>query len=108
MACNVRILPTAECEVAEIVEYLAGHGQNTARRFVSKYRSQLELLQSGTVDFGLSALPELAKLGYHACQVNSYVLLYYREGDEVVIAHVFHQSRDYARLVLPRMDDSTD
>ncbi len=108
MACNVRILPTAEREVAEIVEYLARHGQNTVRRFVSKYRLQLELLQSGTVDFGLSALPALAELGYHACRVNSYVLLYYREGDDIVIAHVFHQSRDYARLALPRMDDSTN
>lgn len=33
MAYNVKILPTAEQEVDDIVEYLMGHGINTARRF---------------------------------------------------------------------------
>lgn len=31
--------------------------------------------------------------------VKSYVVLYEAEGDEVVVAHIFHQSQDYARLV---------
>lgn len=31
--------------------------------------------------------------------VKSYVALYEAEGDEVVVAHIFHQSQDYARLV---------
>lgn len=30
--------------------------------------------------------------------VKSYVALYEAEGDEVVVAHIFHQSQDYARL----------
>ena len=101
MGCNVRILPSAEQEVEEIVAYLAGHGPMTARRFVDAYRKQLDLLASGVVEYGLSALPELAELGYHACRATRYILLYYREGADVVIAHVFHESRDYARLVLP-------
>ena len=108
MAYNVKILPTAEHEVDEIVSYLLGHGVNTTRRFIGKYRSQLELLASGIVDYGLSFLPELSELGYHACLVNTYVMLYYYEGDDVVIAHVFHQSQDYAALVIPRdVDDSS-
>lgn len=36
MAYNVKILPTAEQEVDDIVEYLMGHGINTARRFFGK------------------------------------------------------------------------
>lgn len=75
MAYNVKILPTAEQEVDDIVDYLLGHGIFTARHFPDKYRSQLQLLQSGVVDYGLSKLPELAVLGYHACLVNSYVML---------------------------------
>lgn len=98
MAYNVKILPTAEQEVDDIVEYLMGHGINTARRFLAKYRQQLEILQSGVADYGLSFLRELRGLGYHACPVNSYAMLYYYEGSDVVIAHVFHQSQDYARL----------
>lgn len=60
---------------------------------------KLELLSSGVIDYGLCKLPEIAKLGHHACRVNSYIMLYYFEDDAVVIAHVFHQRQDYARLV---------
>lgn len=101
MACEVRILPSAEKEVEEIVAYLMGRSEGAARRFVSAYRDKLEMLASGSVDFGLSHLPELAELGYHAFRAASYVVLCYRdENGGVVVAHVFHQ-RNYARLVLP-------
>lgn len=29
--------------------------------------------------------------------VKNYVALYEAEGDEVVVAHIFHQSQDYAK-----------
>lgn len=106
MAYNVRMLPTAKREIEDIVDYLLGHGVNTARRFSDKFRAQLELLASGVVDFGPSSIPELSALGYHACLVNTYVMLYYYAGNDVVIAHVFHQSQDYAALVVPRTADS--
>lgn len=106
MASDVRILPSAEEEVAEIVAYLAGFSRDAARGFLEAYEERLELLASGTLDYALSHLPELAELGYHACRVRSYVMLYYHDGDDVVIAHVFHSSSDYARLVLlPRGDE---
>lgn len=99
MAYDVKILPTTEIEAEGVVEYLSGFGMQPARRFVEEYRHQLELLASDVIDYGLCKLPEAAKLGYHACRVNSYIMLYYFEGDAVVIAHVFHQRQDYARLV---------
>lgn len=105
MAYKVRILPTAEEEVDAIVAYLLTLGKPAAKSFTSQYRNQLRLLESGVVDYGLSHPPELAKLGYHSCRVNKYVMLYCRTTDTVVIAHVFHQRRDYARLVLPPQDE---
>ena len=99
MAYDVKILPTAEIEVEGIAEYLSGFGMQPARRFVEEYRHQLELLSSSVIDYGLCKLPEVAKLGYQACRVNSYIMMYHFEGDAVVIAHVFHQRQDYARLV---------
>lgn len=100
MAYKPRILPSAQEELDNIISYLLVFGPNTAKAFTSKYRQQLELLASGTVDYGLSKNAELAALGYHACLVNSYVMLYYFEDDYVVIAHIFHQSQDYTRLVI--------
>lgn len=99
MALRVRIEPEAEREVDEIAAYLAGHGPGTLRRFLDKYEEQLGLLASGSVDFGLSKMPVLARLGYHSCHVNSYVMLYFFEGDELVVAHVFHGSQNYSHLV---------
>lgn len=32
-------------------------------------------------------------------RVKNYVVFYKAEGDEVVVAHIFHQSQDYAKLV---------
>lgn len=43
------------------------------------------------------ALPEVAALGYRPCPVKGYLFLYRVRGDRVEIAHVFHQSQDYAR-----------
>lgn len=101
MACEVRILPSAEEEVDETVAFLVGRSRRAAQAFLSAYEEKLELLASGTIDFGLSHLPELAQMGYHVCRAGSYVMLHYHDGDSIVIAHVFHQSRNYARLVLP-------
>ena len=105
MASEVRILPSAEAEVENIVAYLSSFGSGAARRFVTEYRHQLDVLAEGAVEYGLSRMPELAALGYRACFVGSYILLYYREpgvAGAAVVAHVFHQRQDYARLVVEK------
>lgn len=99
MALNVRVLPEAENELDEIAAYLAGHGPNTLKNFLDKYEEQLDHLATGSIDYGLSKLPELARLGYKSCHINSYIMLYFIEKDELVVAHIFHRSQDYARLV---------
>lgn len=103
MAYKVRILPTAEQEVASITSYLFGYSNQAAAKFIEIYERQLQLLGSGLVDYGLSHIPELAELGYHSCRVNKYALLYFYEDNDIVIAHVFHQRQDYARIVEPIM-----
>lgn len=55
MAYDVKILPTAELEVEDIVEYLSGFGVQPARHFIEDYRRQLELLASGVIDYGYAS-----------------------------------------------------
>lgn len=50
MAYKLKILPSANREVEDIVSYLASFGPRTAKTFTTEYRKQLELLASGTVD----------------------------------------------------------
>lgn len=60
----------------------------------------LENLRSGVVEHRLSRFEVLGRLGYHTVLVKGHVALYFKEEDSVVIAHVFHQSQDYAGIVL--------
>jgi plasmid stabilization system protein ParE len=100
MACRVRIQPTAQRELENTVEYLFGFGPNTAQAFLAEWESVLESLRDGLVEYRLSRFEPLAKLGYRSVLMKSYVVLYFKEKDDVVIAHLFHQSQDYANIVL--------
>ena len=46
----------------------------------------------------LSPMPELAELGYRSFRVLNYIALYKVLDGGIVIAHIFHERQDYARL----------
>lgn len=98
--CNVNIQPTAERELESIVQYLLAFGPHTAASFLDAWQHTIEELRDGVVEHRLSRFETLARLGYHTVLVKGYVVLYFREIDGVVIAHLFHQSQDYANIVL--------
>lgn len=100
MACSVKIQPTALQELESVVSYLLGFGQNTALTFLDAWDKLLEHLGSGVVEHRLSRFETLARLGYHTVLVKGYIVLYFKEGDDIIIAHLFNQSQDYANIVL--------
>ncbi len=100
MACNVKIQPTALRELENTVEYLLGFGPNTASSFLNEWEATIEELHDGVVEHSLSRFDTLARLGYRTALMKHYVILYFEEGDTVVVAHLFHQSQDYANIVL--------
>ena len=101
MAYRVRMLRTAQAEYRGIVDYLCVTlgNRGAASRFAGEFKSQVDLIRSHPYMRGLSRLSEAAALGYRSCPVGNYVLLYKVRDDAIVLAHVFHQSQDYARLV---------
>lgn len=100
MACRVRILPTALDELDSTVSYLYNFGPNTASEFINEWENVLERLRDGSIEHRLSRFKPLARLGYHTVLVKGYIVLYFKEKEEVIIAHLFHQSQDYANIVL--------
>ena len=100
MACRVRIQPTALRELDSVVEYLLVFGSNTASTFLDEWESVIARLRDGSVEHRLSRFEPLARLGYHTVLVKGYIALYFKEGEDVVIAHLFHQGQDYAGIVL--------
>ena len=101
MACEVRIQPTALRELEDVVTYLSSFGSSTVKSFLVEWEKTLEELRDGTVKHRLSRMDVLARLGYRTVLLGSYVVLLFQDGnDMIVIAHLFHQSQDYADLVL--------
>ena len=101
MAYNVVILESAQYEYEAIVRYLAQILMNprAAGNFVAEFEYQLDLLREQPLLRPLSYIRELAARNYRSFTVNKYVCLYKFERDTIYIAHVFHQSQDYGRLV---------
>lgn len=98
---KVVILAEAQREYEGIVSYLAVTAQSpsAARSFMEELDRQVRLVASYPESHPLSHLRELAAKGYRSFAVGKYLAIY-RIGDSaVVIAHIFHQSQDYARLV---------
>lgn len=104
MACEYVILKGAQDDYRGIVEYLLDvkKSPQAALRFANEFDRQLEIACDNPLLHALSRMPELASLGYRAFFVNKYVALYFYRDGRVVVAHVFHQAQDYARMALPR------
>ena len=97
---KVVISQDAESELELIYGYLSIFGARTADRFLDAYEECVSTLEEGVVEHPLSRHPELRRSGYRVALVNSYLVLYrVAAHDEVHVAHVFHQSQDYAKLV---------
>lgn len=101
MAYRRIILNEAQREYRSIVAYLAETlgSEQAALHFIEEFDRQFALVAENPFLHALSRMPELAARGYRSMLVGSYLALHKIDGDAVVIAHVFHQSQDYANLV---------
>lgn len=100
MAHDYLILEGAQRDYEGIVHYLAGNlaSPSAADRFMDEFDREIEIVCENPYLHAHSRMPELAALGYRPFFVGSYVALYTVREGMVVVAHVFHQSQDYARL----------
>lgn len=101
MAYSHVLLRSAQVEYAEIVRYLfeALKSPGAASSFADEFDRQIELVCVNPFIHALSRMPELAVREYRAFFINNYLVLYRIEGDLVVVAHIFHQTQNYAKLV---------
>lgn len=101
MTYSYRFLDGAQADYEGIVAYLLSisDGPSAAQNFVDEFDKQINLVCSNPELYRLSRLPELAALGYRTMLVNKYIALYSFRQETVIVAHIFHQKQDYARLV---------
>lgn len=99
MGFKVVVTSTAAREVAEAIAYLRAFSHQAAVSFERDYRSVLENIRDGVVEYRHARVRELALKGYKTAFFNRYMLIYKVRGETAFIMHVFHQSQDYARFV---------
>ena len=101
MAYKTIILREAQREYESIVAYMVETLDNlqAARAFRDEFRLRVDQVCELPTMCPLSRMPELAARGYRTLIVANYVVLYKISENAIVIAHVFHQSQDYAPLV---------
>lgn len=100
MGYRVRELPGAKAELETELSWLSQFSKKAAAKLVRDYREKVGLLASGAVTQDPCTHPVLGKLGYRKALVGkSHLVLYYIEGDDLVVAHFFSQRQDYASLV---------
>ena len=98
MGYSLIIMPSAQKDFNEIVTYLKMMSSRAVARFTKEFKTKLGLLQSGTIEYRLLHVPELAKVNVRFCMVGRYVLLYKKEDSVIRIMRIFHGSQDYAKL----------
>ena len=101
MAYSVTITAEAMREYEQIVSYLSGtlKSPRAAKDFADEFMRQIDSVRDNPELHALSRMLELAAKGYRPLFIKNYVALYKVHDGVVVIAHIFHQSQDYARLI---------
>lgn len=100
MAYSYRFLDEARNELDCILSFLTmSSGPAAARSFLDELEEKIGFVYANPTLFGLSRLDELAALGYRSFFVKTYVVLCFFRGEQIFLAHIFHQRQDYARLV---------
>ena len=101
MATDFRLTKQAALEYEKIVEYLSTKlkSPQAASNFEEEFLRVIDLACVQPEIFPLSQHSHLAKLGYRKLLVNRYIALYTYRDNVIIVAHIFHQTQDYARLV---------
>lgn len=101
MACKVCFTHEAEMDIESIVRYMLHSLASSAAAsdFLNKLDTVVEQIAEHPLMYPLSTEPRLTAMGYHKALINRYILLYRMNGNDVVVAHVFHSSQNYAKLV---------
>ena len=102
MTYNRKILAQAALEYHSIIGYLTStlSSPQAAKDSINEFEHQLNLVCEMPMLYGLSKIEELAVLGYRSFLVKKYIAIYKIKGNCVIVAHIFHQSQDYAKFVL--------
>lgn len=100
MACEVVVTDEAREDLEAAVLYLSeGLGAvGAAGALLDAFDDFVANVGAFPQMYPVAREPRLARLGYRKAALEGYLALYRVQGEKVYVAHIFHQSQDYARL----------
>jgi plasmid stabilization system protein ParE len=101
MATKFLLTEQAALEYEAIVKYLCHslHSPQAAQNFEAEFLRVVKLASAEPELFPLSRHEHLANQGYRVLLIHRYIALYTCRENQIIVAHIFHQTQDYTRLV---------
>ena len=100
MACEVVVADEAKEDLEAAVLYLTESlgAPAAAGDLLDAFDGFVAKVEAFPLMYPTARESRLAHLGYRKAALEGYLALYRVKGEKVYVAHVFHQSQDYARL----------
>lgn len=101
MAFRVLVADEAVTDLESIVSYLSGPlaEPGAAGSLMDAFDEFIQNVSAFPEMYPAVRESRLKRLGYRKAALKKYIALYRVQDEDVLVAHVFHQSQDYARLV---------
>lgn len=102
MACDIKILRTCASEREAIVAYLVDSlgSPMAAADFLASFDEEVARVAELPESFPYAKDQVLELLGYRFFLVKNYIVLYKIVDETICLAHIFHQTQNYANLVV--------
>ena len=98
-AYKLRIFPSAQRDLQEIVEYLNTLSKDAAENYYDLIVSEIASLSTMPLRCPQPRDLALAAKGYRYLTVRNYLVFYIVSGDTVQIHRILYAKRDYTRLL---------
>ena len=98
-AYKIKIFPSAQRDLQEIVEYLNTLSREAALRTYDRIVSEISSLSTMPLRYPRPRDLPLAAKGYRYLGVGNYLVFFIVTGDTVQIHRILYAKRDYSRLL---------
>lgn len=98
-ATKVTLLPAAEDDLTEIIDYVIKDKPSAALELLERFQKNFDLLKENPLLGKVAQEKHLAQLGYRYLIVVNYLIFYVNEGSVVEIHRILHSARDYGRIL---------
>jgi toxin ParE1/3/4 len=97
--CEVRLLPQAEEDFLEIIEYISEDNMTAAEKMADRFEKSFVLLSENPFAGTKARDNRLRLLQYRHLVVDRYLIFYLVKSKNVMVCRILHGARDYLGIL---------